>query len=134
MLKTSLWPLQLAITNRLESYTPLKNKITGVFDKVEEGTPYPYVTIGEPIVNPLETKSSYGEDIVIVLHCWSQYSGKKEAYEILDLMLQAITKEPFTIEGFSLIRVKIEPNMQVITDIDGVTKHGILRVRFQINN
>jgi Protein of unknown function (DUF3168) len=134
MLKTSLWEVQKALFNRLSNDTALSQKITGVFDEVEEGQAFPYVTLGEPTVNPFETKTSYGEDIPWVLHCWSQYSGKKECYEILNLMLQAITKEPFVIEGFSLLRVKIEPNMQVITDIDEITKHGILRIRFIINN
>lgn len=134
MLKSSLWNLQLAIYDRLSTDIALNEKITGVYDEVGEGILFPYVTLGETTVSPFETKLSYGENIVNVLHCWSQYPGKKQTYEILDLMLQAITKEPFTIEGFSLIRVNIEPNMQVITDIDGTTKHGILRLRFVINN
>lgn len=134
MLKTSLWPLQVAIFNRLSTDTALKQRISGVYDEVGKNIPFPYCTIGDFTVNPFETKSSYGENITIVLHCWSQYSGKKEAFEILNLMLQAITKGPFVIEGFSLIRVNIEPNMQVFTDIDGKTKHGILRLRFHINN
>jgi Protein of unknown function (DUF3168) len=134
MLKSSLWEVQKALFNRLSNDTALSQKITGVFDEVGEGQTFPYITLGEPTVNPFETKTSYGEEIPWVLHCWSQYPGKKECYEILNLMLQAITKEPFVIEGFSLLRVKIEPNMQVITDIDEVTKHGILRIRFFINN
>lgn len=134
MLKTALWPLQEALFKRLSEDEALNAKVQGVFDEVGEDQLYPYVTIGDPTVNPFETKTSYGEDIPWVLHCWSRYTGKKECMEILNLMLQAITKEPFVIEGFSLLRVKIDPNMQVLTDIDNVTKHGILRVRFIINN
>jgi Protein of unknown function (DUF3168) len=134
MLKTSLWPLQKALFQRLSTDPALTQKITGVFDEVGEDISFPYVTIGEPAMNPFETKSSFGENITVVLHCWSRYPGKKECYELLNLMLQAITKEPFVIEGFSLLRVKIEPNMQVLTDIDEITKHGILRLRFFINN
>jgi Protein of unknown function (DUF3168) len=144
VLKTSLWPVQKAIYERLSTDDALMQKINGVYDEVPENieddsgesvkVEKPYIVIGEPTMNPFETKSSFGEDIVFVLHTWSDYPGKKETYEILNLMLQAITKRPYVIEGFSLVRVKIEPNMQVLTDIDNVTKHGILRVRFTINN
>lgn len=134
MLKTALWPIQQALYTRLSTDTALMQKVTGVYDEVGEGVLFPYVTIGEPTMTPFETKSTYGENVTWVLHCWSQYSGKKQAYEILNLMMQAITKEPFVIDGFSLLRVNVEPNMQVITDIDGTTKHGILRLRFHINN
>lgn len=134
MLKTALWPLQQAIFQRLSNDTALMQKVKGVFDAVEEGQLFPYVTIGEPNMTPFETKSSYGENVPWVLHCWSQYRGKKEAYEILNLMIQALTKESWNVEGFNLLQFKIEPNMQVIEDIDGQTYHGILRVRFIINN
>jgi hypothetical protein len=134
MLKTALWEVHKALYSRLANDTALNEKISGVYDQVGEDVVFPYVTIGDPTMTPMETKTSYGENIPWVLHCWSQYSGKKEAYELLNLMIQAITKEPFTIEGFSLSKVNIEPNMQVFNDIDGNTKHGVLRVRFIVQN
>lgn len=144
MLKTSLWPLQEALFERLTSNVSLSEKITGVFDDVPDeiendigemvSVEYPYVTIGEPEASPFETKTSFGEEITIVLHCWSQYAGRKEAYDILNLMLQAITQSPLPIKGgFSIFKVKIE-QMTVITDIDNFTKHGIMRLRFYVNN
>lgn len=144
MLKSALWSTQKAIYQRLSNDQALIDKVHNVFDKVpefiedEQGNeipvPFPYVNIGEPISSPFETKSSYGENIPWVLHCWSRYPGKKEAYEILDLMLQALTKESWNVEGFKIFKFNIEPNMQVIEDIDGETYHGIMRIRFHINN
>ncbi|WP_226639322.1 DUF3168 domain-containing protein [Priestia flexa] len=134
MKRTSLWSLQQALYERLMSDNLLNKKITGVFDEVIEGTPYPYVTIGEPTVLPFETKTSFGEEVAIVLHCWSQYPGKKEAFEILNLILGAITKSPLVITGgFSLLKTELE-QMTVIIDIDDVTRHGIIRLKFYINN
>ncbi|MFT4415322.1 DUF3168 domain-containing protein [Fredinandcohnia humi] len=132
MVKTSLWPLQEAIFQRLESDLELTQMITGVFDDVEEGQAFPYVTIGEPTMVPFETKMSFGEEITVVLHCWSQYEGKKEAYDILNLMLQALSPR-LQVEGFSVFKTQVE-QMTVINDIDNVTKHGIMRIRFYINN
>jgi hypothetical protein len=135
MLKTALGPLQTAIFDRLSSDTPLNEVITGVFDSVKKGTLYPYVTIGEPTTNSFETKSSFGEEIAVVLHCWSRYEGgKKEAYDILNLMLQSITQSPMHLEGgFSIFKVKFQ-QLTVINDLDNDTKHGIMRIRFHINN
>ncbi len=68
----------------------------------------------------------------MVLHCWSTYQGKAEAYEILNLIHKAFTVNPIRIGGgFSVYSFNAE-QMQVITDIDGETRHGILRVRFVI--
>nr|WP_309101680.1 DUF3168 domain-containing protein [Fredinandcohnia onubensis] len=133
MLETALWPLQQAIFRRLDSDTALKAKVTGILDDVEEGQVFPYVTIGEPTITPFETKTTHGEQATVVLHCWSQYAGKKEAYEILNLMLKAMTNAPLQVEGFSLFKTQLE-QMNVIIDIDDVTKHGIMRLRFYINN
>jgi Protein of unknown function (DUF3168) len=135
VLKTALWDTHKAIFSRLSGDTALSQKVTGVYDKVPENTPFPYVVIGSPNPSPLETKSSYGENIPWVLHCYSTYNGKKEVYEILNLMLQALTKERWTIEGFNLLKFNIEPNMQVLEPAqEGFPYQGILRVRFHINN
>jgi hypothetical protein len=134
-MKTALWQLQKAIYSTLANDTDLMSRITGVYDEVLEDTPFPYVTIsGEPTVSPFETKSSYGENITWTIHSWSNYNGKKESYEILNLILQALTKSPIPMEGgFFVFKTQVE-QMRVITDIDGQTKHGIIKLRFYINN
>ena len=110
-------------------------RITGVYDHVSEDAEFPYVTIGEQTERAFDTKVTVGENRTIILHCWSQYSGKKEAYEINDLMLQALTKSPIEIEGgFSMQRFEREAGSTVFQDIDGKTYHGVLKVRFYINN
>ena len=110
-------------------------RITGVYDHVSEDAEFPYVTIGEQTERAFDTKTSVGENRTIILHCWSQYSGKKEAYEINDLMLQALTKSPLSLEGgFTMVKFEREPGSTVFQDIDGKTYHGVLKVRFYINN
>jgi hypothetical protein len=131
--ETSLWPLQVAIVQRLESDAALNAVIKGVFDGVEKGQKFPYVTVGDPTMVPFETKSSFGEETTVVLHCWSQHeAGKEEAYKILNLMFKALSPR-LQVEGFTLFNMKVE-QMTVITDIDDKTKHGIMRIRFHINN
>lgn len=132
-MRTSLWELQKAIFERLTEDPEIANKVTGIYDKVSEDTPKPYCTIGEPDMVPFETKSSFGEETTIVIHVWSDYNGKKETYDILNLILKALTKPLSIGSGFSLFKSKVE-GMQVITDIDDITNHGILRLRYFINN
>jgi len=133
-MKTSLWELQKALFLRLSQDDDLTNRVSGVFDDVDKNTPCPYVTIGEPIVSPFETKTSFGENMTIVIHCFSQYNGKKEAYDILNLIMASLSKSPLRLGGgFSLVDFRLD-RLQVITDSDGTTKHGILSVRYWINN
>jgi Protein of unknown function (DUF3168) len=133
LIETALWPLQKVLFQRWSNDTDLMQKITGVFDHVPTDQTFPYITIGEPLVTPNETKTSYWEEIPWTHHVWSQYSGKKEAYDIMSLMLKSLSSQPLSLEGgFFLLRFKPE-QLQVITDIDNRTYHGILRIRYHIH-
>lgn len=140
-IRSSAWPLHVAIYQRLINDEQLMSLATDVYDNVPEtrwdGSPVrmPYVTIGEQTNRPFDTKTSYGENITIVLHGWSDKASKKEAYQLQDYMLQALTKSRLQIEGgFSLFNFTRESGSTVIPDIDGETNHAILRVRCHINN
>ncbi|EQM28460.1 tail protein [Bacillus licheniformis CG-B52] len=77
---------------------------------------------------------TFGENNTTVIHAWSRAEdGRREAKEILSLALQALTKEPLEVEGFKPLQLSFLQS-QVITDIDGITQHGILRIRIYINN
>lgn len=128
-METALWYLQKALFARWNSETLLPN----VYDYVTADTPKPYITIGEPLVTPSTNKTSYREEMPWTHHVWSDYNGKKEAYDIMNLMLKSLSRTPLEIEGaFYLQNFNVE-QLQVITDIDNTTYHGILRVRYFIN-
>ncbi len=129
--ETALWPLQKAIFQRLSSDSTLSGMVTGVFDQVPENQPYPYVVIGEPNELPFDTKNTFGEEISLVIHVWSKYPGKKEAYNILGACQQALAKK-LTVDGFRLLKVD-RAGKQVFDDIDPVIKHGVLRMRYTIS-
>lgn len=133
-IKTSLEHLHEAFYNQLSGDTALKSRVTGVYDYVDENTKFPYVTIGDPTVSPFSTKTSHGEEVLVNLHVFSKYKGKMEAFGILNLMVQAATKTDLQLEGgFSVVRMELE-GINVITDIDGKTKHGIARFKVWVNN
>ncbi|WP_028982838.1 DUF3168 domain-containing protein [Sporolactobacillus terrae] len=142
-MRTALWELQKALLAKLTAYEPLMNKITGVYDDVPQTlinadgsikpTAFPYVTITVSSNEDFDTKSSIGENIIFVLHMWSKTMGKKESYDMLNLILAAL-HTPLSIGGgFSIARY-VPNRPTVITDIDGKTKHGILELRYYINN
>ncbi|MFL0365379.1 DUF3168 domain-containing protein [Pseudobacillus sp. 179-B 2D1 NHS] len=130
--ETALWPLQQAVFQRLSSDPVLSGMITGVFDSVEEDQAYPYVVIGEPNQVPFDTKNTFGEEISIVIHVWSNYAGKKEAYNILSACLKALSYK-LDIQDFELLKVE-KRGMTVFDDINPDIKHGVLRMRYTIKN
>jgi hypothetical protein len=132
-MKSSLWPLQEAIWSRLENDTAIANKVTGVFDAVKDSQKMPYIVIGEDTANDYSTKTTSVEDIICTLHVWSGYNGTKEVKEIMDLILQSITSEPLTVSGFTVVLAKLD-YMNDFIDSDGVTRHGVQRFRFIIQN
>lgn len=133
MISTSLWPLHKAIYARLSTDSDLLAIATGVHDAVEEGLIFPYITIGAPTTLNLDTRTSFSEEVSIVIHSWSTYSGKKESYELLNAITHTIGKG-LSIEGpFSLRKVE-KPTMQVIDDLDARIKHGMARFTFTIQN
>ncbi|MCF7617408.1 DUF3168 domain-containing protein [Bacillus sonorensis] len=133
-MKLATWELQKAINERLSSDVALNEIITGVYDNPDKNTPFPYVNIGEDTSVPFETKVTFGENITSVIHAWSRAEdGKREAKEILSLVLQSLSKAPLLVNGFKVLDFGVQQT-QVITDIDGITQHGILRIRLYINN
>lgn len=131
--KTALWPLQQAIFQRLSSDPSIAGIAKGVFDSVGKDQAYPYITVGEPVTLPLETKNTYSEEISIVVHTWSVYEGKRESYALLDAVAQAIHRGIRIDAPFTLQRVT-KPRLQVIDDLDPRIKHGMARYTFTIKN
>lgn len=110
----------------------MASRVKGVFDAVPEGQAFPYVTIGEDTVVDWSTKTNAGEEITHTIHVWSRYAGKKEAKEILSMVLEAITKQPLVLTGGFSVDYTAMDFMEVFTDEDGLTRHGVLRIRFKI--
>lgn len=133
-MQTALWALQEAIYAKLSAHTGLAGMIGDrIYDNVSnEDVAYPYVVIGEPLADPLETKTTAGEEIAVVLNVWSTYLGKQETIAIINACLDAL-KGAMTVEGFRLLKVKVD-GTQVFDDTDTTRRHGVLRMRYWVNN
>lgn len=133
MIQTSLWSLQQALYQRLSSDVTVLEIARGVHDAVEENLPFPYITIGAPTTLNIETRNTFSEEVSVIIHSWSVANGKKETYQLLNAITQAIGKG-LSIEGpFTLLAVS-RPTMQVIDDADARIKHGMARFTITIKN
>lgn len=133
-MQTAIKEVHRSIYSALTSYTPLMDKVTGVEDGVDETQRFPYIEIGEPTINPNDTKNTIGENIVFVLHTWSDYNGYGETYDIMNLIYAALTDQPLTmLGGFVVQRIDSE-GKNMFKDIDGKTRHGVMNFRVYVNN
>ena len=111
-------------------YTLLSAHMT-VYDAVPQDTSFPYVTIGEATAIEWCTKTGDGTEATVTVHTWSRYPGRKECLTLMDTVLQKITETPVTFAGFAVVTVEMEL-MEIIEEPDGITRHGVQKFRFRI--
>ena len=103
-----------------------------VYDDVPEGAAYPYVVMGEMTGRDWSDKFEPGQEVYSTKHIWSQYKGRKEVVEIGDGILQALSRAALDLSpNFRAVLQELDMN-ELIIDIDGITRHGILRLRYLI--
>jgi Protein of unknown function (DUF3168) len=129
LLKSALYPLQVAIYNRLKADTSLK-----VYDQVPEKAVFPYVSIGEDTVTDNSTKTEDGEEITHTLHVYSSYNGRKEVKELMSKVLEQLTNQPLELSGGFVLDDLTLDMMQVLETSGTPLKHGVMRFRFKITH
>ena len=103
-----------------------------VYDDMPEQAPYPYVNMGEMTAMDWSDKSKPGQEVYLTIHIWSQYKGRKEVVEMGDMVIRALTKVPLVLApNFRIVLAELDMD-ELIMDIDGITRHKILRHRYLI--
>lgn len=103
-----------------------------VYDDHPEQAAFPYVIMGEMTARDWSDKFEPGQEVYSTTHIWSRYKGRKEAVNMADGILQALTKSPLDLApNFRAVLQELDTN-ELIIDIDGITRHGILRLRYLI--
>jgi len=126
-MKSPFLVLHKAIRDRIISATG-----RDVYDDFPENVSMPYIIAGEIEGRDWSDKFAPGQEIVASIHVWSKYPGKKEAAEIMDEILQALSLEPLSLgEAFRAVCQSLDLS-EIIVDIDGITRHGILKFRYLI--
>ena len=110
---------------------------TPVYDYVPESTPLPYTTIGLDTVREWNTKTSVGWEITLTIDHWSDYYGRKEAKDMLNVSTQALTATPVSLTADGWTVVDEQPEFGGVNADDSIpgqlTYHGQLRMRYLID-
>lgn len=112
---------------RIEAHTDYK-----LFDDHPENEPFPYVTMGEIRAQDWSDKSEDGMEVYSTLHIWSQYHGRKQADTMADAILQALTSSPLDLGSDFRAALDVLDSYNLIVDMDGKTRHGILRFKYLV--
>ena len=103
-----------------------------VYDDTPQNEVFPYITMGALIGRNWSDKFNPGQEVNVSVHIWSQYEGKKEVLQIGDEVIQALTRTSLDLgSGFCAVVDEMDSH-EVIMDIDGFTRHGILTFRYLI--
>ena len=126
-MKSPFLTLQDAEVARIEAETSYS-----VYDDVPEGAAYPYVVMGDMTARDWSDKFEPGQEVYSTKHIWSQYKGKKEITEMSDAIVQALSKSSLDLgPNFRAVVDELDAH-DLIIDIDGITRHAILRHRYLI--
>ncbi|MGE8037829.1 DUF3168 domain-containing protein [Lysinibacillus sp. NPDC093692] len=128
---------KLTACEALTSITRKDDEDLGVYDAVDENTPYPYVTISEPYSSPFDTKTSNIETITFTIHAWwkdnDSYSGKRKVYEMLSACQMALMARNYVIPNARVLSITRRES-RVIDDNSPNVKHGILSIQYKVQN
>lgn len=122
----ALWPLQKALFQRLNTLN------IPVYDEVHDLAVLPYIRLGEDTSVYWGSKTFNGEEATHTLHIFSSYKGKKEVKEIISQITEVLD-QPLQLESGFVIRLSNVEMAEVFEEDDGRIKHGVMRIRFNIN-
>lgn len=123
------WQVQKAIFTALSGNSTLMTAIgSRLKDRPSQDYALPYVHIGEIIVLDWGSKTFVGGDHRIMIHVWSKSPGKKEAWDIIDMIRTALHQQDLALTGHTLVLMRHESS-RVFMDEDGVTIHGVTEFR-----
>jgi hypothetical protein len=126
-MKSPFLILHKAQYDRLKSATSYR-----IFDNLPEQAEFPYIVMGGVSGRDWSDKFGPGQEVFSTVHIWSQYPGRKEAAEMQDAVLRALTSSPLALgPDFHAVFVALDMS-EMIIDIDGTTRHGIVRMKYLI--
>jgi hypothetical protein len=127
--------LQQAVYELLTDDPQLSSKVSEVYDGFPdlEKNPakFPFITIGDTNSNPFTAFEHMGEEVFFTIHIWSRYKGFKEALEITADIQRLLAQQELTVDGFGQVASYFDSS-DTMRDVDGITRHVVLRYRLLI--
>jgi hypothetical protein len=124
------WALQKAAYEALIANSALTTLLGGgrLYDHVPQTSAFPYIAIDQMRINDWSTGTERGSEHVLMLHIWSRYDGKREAYEIADAIRAALDDAELTLDDNRLVNLSHQYS-DLKRDPDGETYHAVMRFR-----
>jgi Protein of unknown function (DUF3168) len=94
-------------------------------ENVEEGWPFPYVTVGEGHVLAEYASGYEGADTMLTVHCWSRAAGFPQVKQIGAAVVASLHGAALDLDGFRLVDFQFQ-TARYFRDKDGLTSHGVL--------
>ncbi|MFQ5535584.1 MAG: DUF3168 domain-containing protein [Sphingomonadales bacterium] len=98
--------LQTSIFSTLNGDASLAANVTGIFDGASQGQAYPYIELVEVDSDDWSTKTFDGEKHRFVINVWANGPGKKETYEIVELIDGLLNKAALSLTGHQLVEIR----------------------------
>lgn len=125
--------IQEAVYDLLTNDALLTLKVSGVFDSHPEPQRFPYITIGDGYSNDFLAFERMGEEVFFNVHIWSRYKGFKESHEIAADVNRLLAQQHVDVGSFGEVPCFFDAS-ETLRDVDGITRHVILRYRFLIQH
>ena len=124
-----------ALINILRNDAPLTALLStyagasGVFYHVPQNfNAYPYVVVYDIDLSNDDNDATLAFDGVINIHTWTDDRNISTVGNIMQAVYNALNRIDFAMNGYSLIDLTQE-NETVLRDPDGITLHGVQRLR-----
>lgn len=124
------WSLQQSIYETLRNDLDLTTLLGGqdIFDDVPRAARFPYLTLGQSTIRDWSGTGLDGAEHLLTLHVWSRANGRKEVYEILDVLRGLLNDASLGLVGYRLICLSHQFS-EARREPDGETYHGLIRFR-----
>ncbi len=125
--------LQGATVAKLRADTALVTLLgvaTKVVDFVDERLAKPYVRVGEFLSIPDNDLGSFGRNITMTIHIWTEARGNATGQDIADRITAILDHQPgaLVLAGHRIVSIRQEFD-QSLTDPDPEIRHHVLRFR-----
>lgn len=122
------WPLHQAIAAAVTSaVAPVS-----VYDVPPSTPTYPFVIVGDDASKDWSTSESFGEDITVSLHVWSQDSEREEVKVLQRQIYEALHDQSLAVSGYAVAALLFLSSENTF-DEDKEALHGVSRFRCLIS-
>lgn len=133
--KVGFKELMKAVYNRLDTHNLTKNY--SIYNYVPRDASFPYISLGPMIgarSGSFSARDYPAEENVITIHVWSDYKGDKEAAEMIDNIVQAMTSSPLSFDSYTELICLFDYADIMIDDTEPAKpiRHGVVRFRIHM--